>query len=84
MQSPQEHMIFQALVILATELQPAEDPVLSSTTYRRQLALGLFYKVTHHLSLSKKVMFSSSSTCWATPLLQQSGAEPTTSLWSED
>ena len=43
-------MISQALVILATELQPAEDPVLSSTTYRRQLALGLFYKVTHHLS----------------------------------
>ena len=43
-------MISQSLVILATELQPAEDPVLSSTTYRRQLALGLFYKVTHHLS----------------------------------
>ena len=39
----------QALVILATELQPAEDPVLSSATYRRQLALGLFYKVIRSL-----------------------------------
>ena len=42
----------QALVILATELKPAEDPVLSSVTYRRQLALGLFYKVTHSLIIN--------------------------------
>ena len=35
----------QALLVLATELQPAADPALTSDTYRKQLALGLFYKV---------------------------------------
>ena len=63
----------QALDILAKELQPAEDPVLSSVTYRRQLALGLFYKVNLKPDITFKytLILSSSSTSLATLHLQQ-------------
>lgn len=37
-------MFIEALGILAGELVPEEDPVLASGIYRKQLALGLFYK----------------------------------------
>jgi xanthine dehydrogenase/oxidase len=41
-----DHGIFlEALAILAEELVPDEDPVLASPLYRKQLAMGLFYKV---------------------------------------
>jgi xanthine dehydrogenase/oxidase len=41
-----DHGIFlEALAILAEELVPEEDPVLASPLYRKQLAMGLFYKV---------------------------------------
>jgi len=37
-------MFLEAMTLLAEELVPEEDPVLASTEYRKQLALGLFYK----------------------------------------
>ena len=41
-----DHDVFlEALTILATELEPEFDPVLTSPVYRKQLAMGLFYKV---------------------------------------
>jgi hypothetical protein len=41
-----DHDIFlEALAILAEELIMEEDPVLASPLYRKQLAMGLFYKV---------------------------------------
>jgi xanthine dehydrogenase/oxidase len=41
-----DHDIFlEALTILAEELVLEEDPVLASPLYRKQLAMGLFYKV---------------------------------------
>ena len=44
-----DHEVFiEALTILATELEPDFDPVLASPVYRKQLAMGLFYKV--HIS----------------------------------
>jgi len=40
-----DHDIFiEALTILAEELEPAFDEVLTSQQYRKQLAMGLFYK----------------------------------------
>ncbi len=43
-----DHGIFlEALAILAEELVPEEDPVLASPLYRKQLAMGLFYKVAY-------------------------------------
>ena len=38
-------MFMKALSILAEELVPDDEPVLASTLYRKQLAMGLFYKV---------------------------------------
>ena len=38
-------MFMEALSILAEELVPDDEPVLASTLYRKQLAMGLFYKV---------------------------------------
>ena len=38
-------MFLEAMTLLAEELVPEEDPVLASAEYRKQLALGLFYKV---------------------------------------
>ena len=38
-------MFIEALTILASELEPEFDPVLASPIYRKQLAMGLFYKV---------------------------------------
>ena len=38
-------MFIEALTILASELEPEFDPVLASPVYRKQLAMGLFYKV---------------------------------------
>jgi len=37
-------MFIEALMILANELEPELDPVLASPLYRKQLAMGLFYK----------------------------------------
>ena len=38
-------MFLEAAALLESELQPSQDPVLASPEYRRQLAVGLFYKV---------------------------------------
>jgi len=44
-----DHDIFiEALTILAEELDPAFDEVLASQQYRKQLAMGLFYKFFLH------------------------------------
>ena len=41
-----DHEMFkEALQTLASELEPDFDPVLASPEYRKQLAMGLFYKV---------------------------------------
>jgi len=42
-------MFMEALTILATELEPEFDPVLASPVYRKQLAMGLFYKFFLHV-----------------------------------
>ena len=41
-------MFLEALAILLEELIPEEDPVLASSLYRMQLAVGLFYKVSFY------------------------------------
>ena len=38
-------MFLEAAALLESELEPSQDPVLASPEYRRQLAVGLFYKV---------------------------------------
>ena len=38
-------MFLEAVSLLESELEPSPDPVLAAPEYRRQLALGLFYKV---------------------------------------
>lgn len=38
-------MFMEALSILGEELTPDDEPVLASSLYRKQLAMGLFYKV---------------------------------------
>ena len=38
-------MFLEAMAVLAEELIPEDDPVLSSSLYRKQLSLCLFYKV---------------------------------------
>ena len=43
-----EEMFQHALDILANELDPDNNPVLSSQEYRKQLALSLLYKVSVH------------------------------------
>ena len=41
-----DHTLFlEAMTILAEELMPEHDPVLANPIYRKQLAMGLFYKV---------------------------------------
>ena len=41
-----DHEMFkQALLTLSEELEPEYDPVLASPEYRKELAMGLFYKV---------------------------------------
>ena len=41
-----DHDVFlEAVGILESELVPDEDPALSSSAYRKQLAVGLLYKV---------------------------------------
>lgn len=47
-------MFLEAVNILEGELEPENDPVLTSPQYRKQLALNLLYKV-DALSSSKKV-----------------------------
>ena len=48
-----DHDIFlEALAILAEELILEEDPVLASPLYRKQLAMGLFYKVRCEIKLA--------------------------------
>ena len=42
-------MFLEALTILAGELEPSDDPVLASPVYRKQLAMGLFYKFFLHV-----------------------------------
>ena len=44
-----DHEMFkQALLTLSEELEPEYDPVLASPEYRKELAMGLFYKVNLH------------------------------------
>ena len=38
-------MFLEAVSLLESELEPSPDPVLAAPEYRRQLALGLVYKV---------------------------------------
>jgi hypothetical protein len=48
-----DHDIFlEALAILAEEMVLQNDPVLASPLYRKQLAIGLFYKVQIYPSVS--------------------------------
>ncbi|XP_059174496.1 uncharacterized protein LOC131954765 [Physella acuta] len=42
-----DDVINETLQIMFSELEPSEDPILSSATYRRQLAVNLLYKVAH-------------------------------------
>ena len=49
-------MFLEAMTILATELVPTDEPVLTSAIYRKQLALGLFYKV-HIFNINNKLLF---------------------------
>ena len=51
-------MFLEAMTILATELVPTDEPVLTSAIYRKQLALGLFYKV-HIFNINNKLLFIS-------------------------
>ena len=45
-----DHNMFkEAINILAQELKPSSDPSLTSVDYRRQLAMGLFYKFFLHV-----------------------------------
>ena len=44
------NMFLEAVTTLESELVPDNDPVLASPEYRKQLAVGLFYKVINPLS----------------------------------
>lgn len=50
-------MFMEALSILAAELAPDDEPVLASALYRKQLAMGLFYKVRINHNVENRTTF---------------------------
>ena len=59
-----DHDMFQqALKTLEAELDPEYDPVLAAPEYRKQLALGLFYKVQIITAVHKNAQKSDKNIC---------------------
>ena len=59
-----DHDMFQqALQTLESELEPEYDPVLAAPEYRKQLALGLFYKVQINTAVHKNTQKSDKNFC---------------------
>ena len=74
-------MFLEAVNILEGELIPDNDPVLASPQYRKQLAVGLFYKVQNNFNPLTNVIgcfISSSCMCLVTQPLLMFRAELTT------